>query len=73
MSNTPQEVKNAPKFADRLVVFIQKRRTVLITIVAVVFIGIAVTGGVYLFIESSAKKASSVVESLASRYDEIRA
>lgn len=73
MSTTPQDAKKNPQFADHLVEFIQKRRVALIAVVAVLFLGLAITGGVYYFMDSSAKKAISTVEALASQYDEIRA
>ena len=73
MSNAPQEPKKSVKLADRLIAFIQKRRIVLMTSVIVIFAGIAITGGIYFFIETSEKSAASSIEAFAARYDELRA
>jgi tetratricopeptide (TPR) repeat protein len=72
MANTPQPTTSV-KFSARLSSFIQRSRIVLITILIVVLVGIAGTGAVYAFIQSSQKKASANVEALADRYDALRA
>jgi tetratricopeptide (TPR) repeat protein len=71
MANAPHETAGV-KFTERLGTFIQKNRTVLLTIVVVVFVGIAGTGTVYAILQSSGKKAAAKVEALADSYEEIR-
>lgn len=71
MANAPQTTEGS-KFSERLGMFIQKNRTVLLTIIIVVFVGIAGIGTVYAVVQSSEKKAAAAVEALSDRYEELR-
>jgi TolA-binding protein len=72
MANAPQSAEGV-KFSERLGIFIQKNKTVLLTVIVASFVAIIGTGVALSVVQASGKKAASMVEALAEQYEELRA
>ncbi len=71
--STANETIQAVTWSDRLVQFIQKNRIILLAVIVAGVAGVALTGAVFAFLESSQKKSIAAAEGLIARYDELRA